>query len=79
LIYLSVQHHAAQARQAAAAIVAGYVGRIDPEIQKLGNLVTRQAFAASRRLLGDETLESIPLAENTFWMSTDDRVIASLP
>lgn len=79
LIYLSVQHHAAQARQAAAAIVAGYVARIDPEIQKLGNVVTRQASAASRRLLGDSTLESIPLAENTFWMSTDDRVIASLP
>lgn len=78
LIYLSVQHHAAQARESAAAIVAGYAARIDPQIQRLGSLVTRQASGAARQLLnGSATLDSLSLVENSFWMSMDDRVIAS--
>ncbi len=83
LIYLSVQHHATAAREAASVIVAGYVSKIDPEFQRLGNLANRQALIASRLLLADAnsagSLESLPLAVNTFWMSTGDRVLAAKP
>ncbi len=81
LIYLSVQQHAAAARATASAIVTGYVSKIDPEVEKLGNLANRQALTASRLLLSDANsstaLESLPLADSTFWMSTDDRVVGS--
>ena len=83
LIYLSVQHHADAARAAASTLVAGYVGKIDPEFQRLGNAANRQALTASRVLLSDAgsavSLESIPMATNTFWMGTNDRVLGSRP
>ena len=56
LIYLSVQHHAALARSVASTIAAGYVGKIEPELQKLGALAVRQAAAASRALASSNTL-----------------------
>jgi hypothetical protein len=35
LMYLSVQHHATAARAAASTVLAGYVAKIEPELQKL--------------------------------------------
>jgi Diguanylate cyclase, GGDEF domain len=82
LMYLSVQHHATAARTAASNILAGYVGRIEPELQKLATLASRQAAAANRALADTNTptaLESVPLPPNTFWMTPDDRVLSSRP
>jgi diguanylate cyclase (GGDEF)-like protein len=82
LMYLSVQHHATAARATASTVVAAYVGKIEPEIQKLGNLASRQAAAAGKALADTSTftsLESVPLANNTLWMTPDDRVLASRP
>ncbi|MDB6103440.1 MAG: hypothetical protein JWO52_3439, partial [Gammaproteobacteria bacterium] len=82
LMYLSVQHHATAARATASTIVAAYVSKVEPELQKLGNLATRQAVAAAKTLTDTSrftSLESVPLASNTFWMTADDRVLASRP
>jgi len=82
LMYLSVQHHAAAARAAATSILAGYAGKIDPELQKLGVLAARQAAAAGKALANTNTftsLDSMPLVSNTFWMTNEDRVLSSLP
>jgi diguanylate cyclase (GGDEF)-like protein len=82
LMYLSVQHHATAARATATTIVAGYVGKIEPDFQKLGSLAARQAAVAGKALSGTRTftsLGSVPLANNTFWMTVDDRVLASRP
>jgi diguanylate cyclase (GGDEF)-like protein len=82
LMYLSVQHHATAARATATTVVAAYVSKIEPELQKLGSLATRQAAAAAKALANTNTftpLESLPLANNTFWMTADDRVLASRP
>ncbi|HEV7447425.1 MAG TPA: bifunctional diguanylate cyclase/phosphodiesterase, partial [Steroidobacteraceae bacterium] len=82
LMYLSVQHHAAAARAAASTVAAGYVSKIEPDFQKLGNFASRQAAAAAKALADTSTftsLESVPLARNTFWMTAEDRVLASRP
>ncbi len=82
LIYLSVQHHAALARTVASKIAAGYAGRIEPELQRLGTLAARQATAAGRALANSNTLaplESVELPGNTFWMTNEDRVLAARP
>ena len=83
LIYLSVQHQAAVARAVASNVVAGYVSKIDPELQRLGSVANRQALTGSRLLLLESgsaaSLAKVPLADNTFWMSTNDRVIAAKP
>lgn len=82
LMYLSIQHHATAARAAASTVVAGYVGKIDPELQKLVNLAARQAGAGAKALANTSTftsLESVPLTNNTFWMTSDDRVLAARP
>jgi diguanylate cyclase (GGDEF)-like protein len=80
LIYLSVQHHATIARGAAAVVSAGYVGKIEPELQKLGTLAVRQAAAANRALASSSTLaplQSVALPANSFWMTEDDRVFTA--
>ena len=80
LIYLSVQHHAAAARQTASSVAASFVRKIEPQLQKLVTLAGRRAGAAAQALAGADastTLESVPLAANTFWMSTDHKVLAS--
>jgi len=80
LMYLSVQHHAALARATAADISAGYVGKIEPELQKLGALAVRQAAIANKALMSSSTLaplESVELPRNTFWMTEDDRVLTA--
>ena len=82
LMYLSVQHHATATRTAASTILAGYVGKIEPELQKLGNLAARQAVVAGTAVADTNTftsLDSVPLASSTFWMTSDDRVLASRP
>jgi diguanylate cyclase (GGDEF)-like protein len=82
LMYLSVQHHATAARATVTTIAAAYVGKIEPELQKLGNLASRQAAAAAKALADTSrftSLESVPLARNTFWMTAEDRVLASRP
>src|SRR5882724_6321008 len=82
LMYLSVQHHATAARATAATIVTAYVSKIEPEFQKLGTLASRQAGAANKALADTSTfrsLDSVPLANNSFWMTAEDRVLASRP
>ena len=82
LMYLSVQHHAATARETARTVVAGYVAKIEPEFQKLGALALKQAAAGSKALTQTSSpaaLEAVPLANNTFWMTADDRVLTSRP
>ena len=67
LIYLSVQHHAAVARETAAEVAASFAGKIEPQVQKLAALAARQAAAAQ-----------VPVpAPNTFWMTADDKVLSS--
>jgi diguanylate cyclase (GGDEF)-like protein len=82
LMYLSVQHHAAAARATATTVLSGYVGKIEPELQKLGSLAARQSARAGRALSDTNTftsLDSVPLASSTFWMTSDDRVLTSRP
>lgn len=80
LVYLSVQHHAAAARAAATTVVTGYVGKIAPDFQKLGRTAMRQAAMASRSLTNtNSSLEYVQQVRGTFWMSRDDKVLASLP
>jgi diguanylate cyclase (GGDEF)-like protein len=82
LMYLSVQHHATAARATASSVAAAYVGKIEPEFQKLGNLASHQALAAAKALANVDTftsLESLPLASSTLWMTADDRVLAARP
>jgi len=82
LMYLSVQHHATAARSAASTIAAAYVSKIEPEFQKLGSLASRQAAAAAKALGDTNTftsLDSVPLASNSLWMTAEDRVLAARP
>ncbi|MHB8477732.1 MAG: putative bifunctional diguanylate cyclase/phosphodiesterase [Steroidobacteraceae bacterium] len=67
LIYLSVQHHAAVARATAAAVAAGFAGKVEPQLQRLAALA-RQAPAAGEAR-----------ARNTFLMTADDEVPGSPP
>jgi diguanylate cyclase (GGDEF)-like protein len=51
-------------------------------LQKLVNLAARQAGAGAKALANTSTftsLESVPLTNNTFWMTSDDRVLAARP
>jgi diguanylate cyclase (GGDEF)-like protein len=82
LIYLSVQHHAAAAKVTASAIAAAYVRKIEPELQKLGNLASHQGALGSKALAstdGFTSLDSVRLVSNTFWMTTDDKLLSSRP
>jgi len=82
LMYLSVQHHATAARAEASSILTGYVNKIDPQLQKLGVLATKQAALASKAVADTNTftsLDSVPLVANTFWMTNEDRVLSALP
>jgi diguanylate cyclase (GGDEF)-like protein len=80
LIYLSVQHHAAAAKVTASTIAGAYVRKIEPELQKLGNLASHQAALGSKALASTEgftSLDSVRLVSNTFWMTTDDKLLSS--
>ena len=82
LMYLSVQHHATRARAEATTVLTGYVNKIDPQLQRLGVLASKQAAVASRAVADTNrftSLDSVPLVPNTFWMTTEDRVLSALP
>ena len=82
LMYLSVQHHATAARAEASKVLNGYVNKIDPALQRLGTLASKQAAAASKAVADTNTftsLDSVPLVANTFWMTTEDRVLSARP
>src|SRR5258708_30094075 len=72
LIGLSAQHHAAVARETAATVANTSVRKIEPLLQKLADLAERRAASAARA-------ESVPPAANTFWMTSDDKVLSSRP
>jgi diguanylate cyclase (GGDEF)-like protein len=79
LIYLSVQHHAAVARERAAIVAAAFVKKIEPPLQKLAALAARQAAQVPSSGNVAESLESLQPAANTFWMTADDKVLSSQP
>ena len=65
-----------------ATVLTGYVNKIDPALQRLGTLASKQAAAASKAVADTNTftsLDSVPLVANTFWMTTEDRVLSALP
>jgi diguanylate cyclase (GGDEF)-like protein len=80
LIYLSVQHHAAIARDKAATVAAGFVSRIEPPLQRLAHLAGRQAATATEALSSTHpfsALGPVAPAKNTFWMTADDKVLGA--
>src|ERR1700730_14154038 len=80
LIFLSVQHHAAVARETAATVAATFVRKIEPALQRLADLAGRQAASAAQLLSSSDTsgsFESVPPAASTFWMTADDKVLRS--
>lgn len=82
LIYLSVQHHAAVARETAAAVAATFARKIEPPLQKLADLAGRQAASAAQLPSNTDasaSIESPAPANNTFWMTADDKVLGSRP
>jgi diguanylate cyclase (GGDEF)-like protein len=82
LIYLNVERHAEAARVAANALARTYVHKIEPEFQRLASVAVAQAAAAAKLPPSADlaaSLESLPLAANTFWMSAADQVLRSPP
>ncbi|MDP9083609.1 MAG: bifunctional diguanylate cyclase/phosphodiesterase [Pseudomonadota bacterium] len=79
LIYLSVQHHAAVAREKAVIVAEAFVKKIEPPLQKLAALAAQQAAQAPPSAEASGALESPPSAANTFWMTADDKVLSSRP
>ena len=81
LIFLSVQHHTAEARQAATATGAAFVTKIEPELRRLSGVAARQA-ALARQTPSEPGTESSPQLTppaGTFWMAPDDKVLGSAP
>jgi diguanylate cyclase (GGDEF)-like protein len=76
LIYLSVQHHAAVARERAAIVAGAFAKKIEPPLQKLAALAARQAAQVPS---SENAAESLAPAANTFWMTADDKVLGSRP
>jgi diguanylate cyclase (GGDEF)-like protein len=72
LIYLGVQHHEALARQSAVKLAAGFVSKIEPQIQILAGLALKQAR------LGEKS-DSRPVAPGAFWLGADGEVVAVRP
>src|SRR5882672_10299197 len=82
LIDLSARHHAAVARETAATVANTSARKIEPLLQKLADLAERRAASAAQVLSNKDTpasLESVPPAANTFWMTSDDKVLGSRP
>ena len=80
LIYLSVQHHAAEARVTAAAVAATYVKKIEPALQNLASLAERQADSAAQvvwKTGNFAALASVSPAPATFWMGADNKVLGA--
>jgi diguanylate cyclase (GGDEF)-like protein len=82
LIFLSVQHHAAVARETATTLAATFAGKIEPQLQKLAHRAARQAALAPQDLPttgGSASIESIAPAAHTFWMTNNDKVLGARP
>jgi hypothetical protein len=82
LIDLSAHHHAAAARETAAKDVITFSGKIEPLLQMLADRADRQATSAAQVLSNSgapASLESVPPAAKTFWMTNDDKVLGSRP
>jgi diguanylate cyclase (GGDEF)-like protein len=73
LIYLSVQHHAAVARQTAATVAASFAAKIEPPLQRLAAVAARQAGSAETPPNGAEA------PAHTFSMTADDQLFSSKP
>ena len=80
LIYLSVQHHAAVAREKAATVAGSFAQKIEPQLQKLADRAVREA-GSTQPSAADPTrpLESPPEAPNAFRMTADDQVASVRP
>jgi len=82
LIYLSVQHHTAAARETAGTVANTSARKIEPLLQKLADLAERQAASAAQVSSNRDTpasFESVPQAAKTFWMTSGDNVLGSRP
>src|SRR5258707_6792696 len=82
MIALSVRHDAAVARETAATVADTSVRKIEPLLQKLADLAERRAALAAQVSSNKNTLaslESLPPADKTFWMTSDDKALASRP
>ena len=82
MIALSVRHDAAVARETAATVANTSVRKIEPLLQELSDLAERRAALAAPVPSHRETLasfESLPPAAKTFWMTSEDKVLASRP
>ncbi len=80
LIYLSVYHHAALARERAATVSTDFVRKIEPPLQRLSDMAARQAASATRFLSSRDSLtslETLTPAANIFWMTDDDKVLSA--
>ena len=82
MIALSVRHDAAVARETAATVANTSVKKIEPLLQRLADLAERRAALAAqvpshRDALA--SLESLPPAAKTFWMTIDGKVLGSRP
>jgi len=77
LIYLSVQHHAAVARERAAMVAGAFAKKIEPPLQKLAALAVRQAAQVPSGENVTDSLEPFPPSADTFWMAADDKVLSS--
>ena len=80
LIVLSMQHHAAQAREAAQVVAARSARAIEGQLQALAEVAQRQATRAAGALGRKDArarLQSVAADRNTFWMATDGTVLRS--
>ena len=77
LMYLSVQHHAALARDTAASVGASFASKIEPPLRELAKLAESRAAAAAHLANSSAiaSLDSLPPSDNTFWMAPDDTVL----
>src|SRR6185312_14193030 len=76
LIYLGVQPPEALAREQATKLAAGFVGKIEPQIQVLAGLALKQAKLGAEQSAG---ADSLPVAAGAFWLGANGEVVAVRP
>lgn len=80
MIALSVRHDAAAAREKAVAVANTSVAKIEPLLQKLADVAERRsALAVQAPSQRGASLEPVPPAAETFWMTSDDKVLGYRP
>jgi diguanylate cyclase (GGDEF)-like protein len=82
MLALGVRHDAAAAREAAATVANTSGGEIETLLQTLADLAERRTALAAQVSTPNDmlaSLESLPPADKTFWMTSDDKVLASRP